>query len=253
MELDRMIRYLDDYLRISDFVDRSNNGLQIEGRSEVGRVGFAVDAGQEAFDKAAAAKVDLLIVHHGLFWGEPLMVTGYHKRRLHTVLQAGFSVYGAHLPLDAHPVVGNNIEMARLLGLHAVGTFDNHQGRDIGIVAAASLTEGAPLQLTELQRRMSHGLGVQAAIWPFREQVQSVGIITGSARGSLSNAIAAGLDGLMCGEMDHMSYNNAKDAGIGVVLGGHFMTETLGLKALARHLEKEQGLDTVWINAPTGL
>jgi dinuclear metal center YbgI/SA1388 family protein len=249
MELQGLVRYLDEYLDIGGFADRSNNGLQIEGRSEVNRIGFAVDACQEAFDKAAAAKVDMLIVHHGLFWSEPLMVTGYHKRRLERALLSGFSVYGAHLPLDAHPVVGNNVEMTRMLGLQAIGGFDNHQGRDIGIVAKAE----SPLPLAELQRRLSAALGAPAAIWPFRQQVQVVGVMSGSARSALANAIAAGLDGLVCGEMDHMTYNTAKDAGFGVVLGGHFLTETLGLKALARHLEREKGLDTVWIDAPTGL
>ena len=118
-----LVHYLDRYLRIDAFEDRSNNGLQVEGRGEVRRIGFAVDASLDAFRQAAAAAVDMVIVHHGLFWSEPPMVRGAHALRLRALLEAGISVYGCHLPLDAHPEVGNNAELARLMGLQVTGEF----------------------------------------------------------------------------------------------------------------------------------
>lgn len=249
MDLRELVTYLDQYLQVRDFNDRSNNGLQVEGRAEVRRLGFAVDASLDAFQQAAAAQVDLLIVHHGLFWSEPLMVTGSHGQRLHTLLSNDISLYGAHLPLDAHPEIGNNAEMARLLGLKPVEGFAAAHGRPVGLVATAE----AELPHEELRLRLGQVLGLEARAWPFRPTAQRIGLLTGSAVGAIGEAIAARLDALICGELAHMVYHAAKEAALGVVLGGHYATETLGPKALMRHLAREHGLDTVWIEAPTGL
>ncbi len=249
MILQNLVAELDEYLAIRDYDDRSNNGLQVEGKLEVQRIGLAVDACQEAIDRAAEAKVDLLLVHHGLFWGEPLMVTGAHRRRLSTLLLADISLYGAHLPLDGHPEVGNNAVMARLLGLTVEGGFGFSNGRPIGLVAR---TPGGTV-LEDIRLRLEDALGAEARAWPFRKRVDRVGLVMGKATSLISQAIDMRLDALVCGELEHMVYHTAREAGLAAVLGGHYQTETVGVKALGRWLEDCYGLETVWIEAPTGL
>ena len=249
MDLDRLVSYLDEYLGVADYEDRSNNGLQVEGRREVRRVGYAVDACQEAFAEAAAKGVDLLVVHHGLYWGSPLMVTGVHRNRLLTLLQAGVSLYAAHLPLDAHPEVGNNAEMTRLLGLAPETGFGYSGKRPIGQIAQAP----AGTTLESLRQRLGEVLGSEAISWPFREDVHRVAVVTGKATSLVYEALASGADTLVFGELEHSVYHTAKEAGLGVVLGGHYRAETLGLRALARHLESTHGLESHWIEVPTGL
>ncbi len=249
MRLHDLVAELDEYLAVRDYDDRSNNGLQVEGRTEVNRIGLAVDACQEAFDKAVAAKVDLILVHHGLFWGDPLMVTGAHRRRLSTLLKADISLYGAHLPLDGHPEVGNNAVMARLLGLKVEGGFGFSNGRPIGLTARAP--EGTSLE--DIRLRLGQSLGIEAHSWPFRERVSRVGLVMGKATSLVSQAIDMGIDALVCGELEHMVYHTLREAGLGAVLGGHYHTETVGVAALGQRLASRHGLETVWIEAPTGL
>ena len=125
MDRDELVRYLDAYLRIQDFPqDPSLNGLQVEGKRTVRKVGAAVDAGEAIFRKALEEEVDFLIVHHGLFWGKPFPIVGHHKRRLETLFQGGINLYAAHLPLDAHEEVGNNFVLARELGLVDLTPWD---------------------------------------------------------------------------------------------------------------------------------
>ena len=249
MTLAELVAELDGYLAIGDYDDRSNNGLQVEGRADVRRIGLAVDAAQETFDKAVEAGVDLLLVHHGLFWGEPLMVTGSHRRRLVTLLSNDVSLYAAHLPLDGHPDVGNNAVMARMLDLEVQGGFGYSRERPIGLVAA--VPGGATVE--QLRQRLSAALAAPVLAWPFRERAARVGLVTGKATSLLPQAVALGLDALICGEMEHMVYHTAREAGLAVVLGGHYQTETVGVKALGRWIEGRFGLDTIWIDAATGL
>lgn len=249
MLLTELVAYLDRYLDIAAFDDRSNNGLQVQGVADVQRVAFCVDASDEAFRKAAAAEAQMLIVHHGVFWNEPIMVRAAQRTRLQTLFDAGLSLYGCHLPLDAHPQVGNNVELARLLALKPVVEFGIAHGRPVGLIAEAE----APLALEELRQRLAAALGGPAWVWPFRDQARRVGVLTGNATGVLGQAIDARLDALVCGELGHMAYNDAKEAGLGVVLGGHYATETVGLHALARHLSTSFPLETVWVDVPTGL
>jgi len=249
MNLYDIVDHLDDYLHIDDFDDASDNGLQIEGQREVHRVGFAVDACLEAFEQATAAEVDLLIVHHGLFWGDTYMITGLHRRRIKALLQHDMSLYAAHLPLDAHSEVGNNAEVVRLLGLKPVDRFGIVRGQPVALIAAAE----PPLSLSDLKKRLSAATGASAHVWPFNQEATHIGVVTGSALGILDEATSIGLDALVCGEIGHVGYHLAKEAGLGVVLGGHYATETLGLKALMRKMRADHDLDCVWIAAPTGL
>jgi dinuclear metal center YbgI/SA1388 family protein len=250
MKRDELVAYLDDYLQVKAIEDRSNNGLQVEGAEGVSCLAFAVDAGLAAFQGAQAAGAQMLIVHHGLFWGEPILVTGIHRRRLLALLDAGISLYASHLPLDLHPEVGNNATLARWLGLQGVAPFGNYRGQPIGV--GGQLPEACSLDRFVTQVAGVLGEPV-AQVWPFGPTaVLKVGIISGSAADLVDEAAAAGLDLFFTGEVSHSVYHQARELGINVVYGGHYATETAGLKALAGHLAARFALQTLFLDLPTG-
>lgn len=250
MTRDELVAYLDDYLAIKTIADDSNNGLQVEGAAEVRRVALAVDASLAAIDGAARAGAEMLIVHHGLFWGKPILVTGIHRRRLGRLFEADVSLYAAHLPLDMHGEVGNNAVLARWLGLEGVGPFGDYQGMAAGTCGRLP----APIALAEFANRVAAAVQQPViGMWPFGPPtVQSVGIISGGAAFLLGQAAAAGVDVYLTGETSHGRYHEARELGLNVVFGGHYATETAGLKALGDHLANRFGLGIVFLDLPTG-
>ena len=251
MELGELTRYLDAYLRPSAFRDAGEalNGLQVENRrGQVARVAAAVDACAATIAMAAAAGTDLLLVHHGLFWGGLRPVTGPHYRRLAALLRHDIALYSAHLPLDCHPDVGNNPVLARQLGVSIRGDFGIYHGQSIGVWGEVSLERDA------LVDRIRGLLGGAPRLLPFGpEQVARVGIITGAGASATTQAAAAGLDTFITGDGPHWTFFDAEELGVNVVRAGHYATETLGVKALAAHLETQFGLPWVFLDHPTGL
>ena len=248
MNRDALVTYLDDYLGCRGSADYSDNGLQIEGGADVTRLALAVDACQETIAGAVAAGAQMLIVHHGLFWGKALMVVGPHRRRVQALLDGGCSLYAAHLPLDRHPEVGNNAQLARLLGLTVVGGLGEAFGLPVGVIATATTTR------TALVARLAASLGVTPLVLPEGpEQVQRIGIISGGAARDIATAAAAGCDTYITGETSHSSYHDAAEYGVNVIYAGHYATETVGLKALAAHLDAQFALPSTFIDRPTGL
>lgn len=250
MTLDELREYLDGYLRIRELPDYGGavNGLQVEGTREVRRVAVAVDAAQATVERAIAGGADLLLVHHGLFWDGNLPVTGRRYRRLRALLEAGVAVYAAHLPLDVHPEVGNSPVLARALGLELRGTFGDYKGMPLGTWGETDLSrEGLCARLDEL-------LGGRVKMVPGGpERVRRVGVITGGAGSMLPAAVAAGLDAFVTGEGAHHHFFDAEEGGINLYFGGHYATETWGVRALARHLEERFGLEWFFVDHPTGL
>jgi dinuclear metal center YbgI/SA1388 family protein len=248
MNRDELVAYLDDYLGCRGSADYSDNGLQVEGDAEITRLAFAVDACQETIAGAIAAGAHMLIVHHGLFWGKVLMVVGPHRRRVRALLDAGCSLYAVHLPLDRHPEVGNNAQLARLLGLTVTGGLGEAFGLPIGVIATATTTR------TALIARLKASLGVTPLMLPGGpEQVRRVGIISGGAARDVVAAAAAGCDTYITGETSHSSYHDAAEYGVNVIYAGHYATETVGLRALAAHLDAQFALPSTFIDRPTGL
>jgi len=240
-----LVQYLDSYLKIEEIEDTSNNGLQVEGTVEVRCVAFAVDACQVSIDAAIAAGAQMLIVHHGLFWSKPLPLVGPHRRRVKALLDADCSLYAAHLPLDVHPEVGNNVELARLLGLTVAGDFG-----DVGVVAHAP----AGLTLSALVEQVEAVLGFTPRVQACGpETVQRVAIVSGGPARNIAKAAQAGCDTYLTGEPSHSVYHDPAEYGINVIFAGHYATEKVGLQALARHLEAKFGLETTFIDLPTGL
>ncbi len=245
-----LITYLNDYLHISEHEDRSNNGLQVEGASSVTKVAFAVDACQTAFEAARDAGAQLLITHHGLFWSEVKLLTGPHFKRVKTLLDANIGLYGVHLPLDAHPEVGNNVELCRIIGLNDIQPWGSYKGHAAGFGG----TLPRPITLNNLAAKIDAALGASSRVLAFGPQVvDRVAVCSGGASSLIPQVVAAGFSTYFSGETSHSYYHDAKDYGLNVIYSGHYATETVGLKALARHLETRFDLQTVWLDLPTGM
>lgn len=252
MELRALVSYLDRYLRATDVPDYPNalNGLQVDsGRTEVRRIAVAVDAAQATIDRAIAGGADLLIVHHGLFWDGNRTVTGRRYARLKALFDADLPLYSSHLPLDVHPEVGNNAVLARELGISIQDGMGDFKGMQVGVWGTMEL-----IHRDALSARLSALLEGPVTMAPGGpELVGRVGVITGGAGGSVVDAAALGLDAFISGEGAHHNFFDAEEGGVNLLLGGHYATETWGVKALARHLEAEFGIEWSFIHHPTGL
>lgn len=250
MKLTELVPYLDEYLAIRDVPDYRDayNGLQVEGPADVSRVAVAVDACAATIDAAVAGGAQFLLVHHGLFWGVKVPITGTVYRRLAPLIRSGVAVYACHLPLDAHPEVGNNHVLARILGLDPGGLFGEFEGVPIGVWCDADLDRA------ELAGRIRDALRVEPhVIATGPEQLRRVGIVTGGGGDWADRAQAAGCDTLVTGEGQHHTYFSFEERGMNAIYAGHYATETVGVKALAAHLGRKFGLETFFIDHPTGL
>ena len=250
MKRSKLVTYLDTYLGLGSFegLDRSLNGLVVGGvEKEVRKVAFAVDACQATFEKAIAEGADLLIVHHGLYWGTPLPITGAHHMRISTLLKGNLDLYAAHLPLDAHPEVGNNVVMAGRLGLQDIEPFAPYKGAMLGFKGA--FKEGKDTKWIAEQ------LGFEnPVVLPFgKESITTVGIVSGGASSDVYAALTDGLDCFITGEVEHQIYHDAQESGITVIGGGHYQTEIFGVQALSEHMRDTFDLEVCFIANPTGL
>lgn len=250
VDLDELCAYLDEYLRISEVPDypTAYNGLQVANSGKVTRIAVAVDAVQATVDRAAETGADLLIVHHGLFWDPNPLLTGRRYRRIQRLLEADVAVYSAHLPLDVHPEVGNNAVLAREIGVEAEGNFGEYRGFPIGVRGRLEIERQA--LVARLAKLLAGPVRVIAA---GPERVAQVGVITGGAAGEVKRAKEVGVDTFITGEAAHHHYFDAEEAGVNLILGGHYATETWGVRALAQHLEERFGLPWTFIEHPTGL
>ncbi len=249
MQLAEITSYLDDYLKIADYKDRCNNGLQVQGNPEVTKVAFAVDASLAAFKGALNYGAQLLFVHHGLFWSNHVQVTGAHYERLKVLLNNGIGLYACHIPLDAHPEVGNNVQLAGIAGLQNLQRWGEHQGDIISYIG--DLPQAMPLDrlVARIEAQIGKGCRTQSSGQPARR----VAVLTGFGVDFAAAARAAGADTLITGETSHEWYHKNAELGINIIYGGHYATETLGVLALARKLVEKFQLDPTFIDLPTGM
>ncbi len=244
--------YLDEYLRIQEVPDEPNavNGLQVENRSgHIERIVAAVDATMATIAGARAPRT-LLLVHHGLFWDGNVPVTGRRYRRLAALLEHDIALYSAHIPLDAHPEVGNNHVLGRAIGLAAMESFDSYRGAPVGVQGALDPALSRQALVDRVVKQIG---GIARLIAGGPEWCRRIGIITGGAGGRIGNAAAAGLDTYITGEGAHHTYFDAMEFGVNVIYAGHYATETLGVKALAEHLSGKYGIPWEFHDHPTGM
>ncbi len=247
--------YLNNVLQVADFEDASLNGLQVQGPDDTKKIGFAVDACLATFKKAAKEKCQLLIVHHGILWGDKRKaLTGQHFERIQALISGSVGLYAVHLPLDAHQRYGNNAELARITGVKNLKPFGSDKyGKAIGWMGKLK-RQGT---LTEIAQLLKATLRAECVVHPFgrKEDVKiaTIGIVAGFGSSCVPEAAQLGLDLFLTGEFPHSSFHVAKEAGLSVIAAGHYITETLGLRALMPLLEKRFKVQTVFLDEPTGL
>jgi dinuclear metal center YbgI/SA1388 family protein len=250
MNISELTAYLDELLKVGDITDWPNavNGLQVENSGRVTRIAAAVDATEQTIRKAIELGCDVMLVHHGLFWDGLGAVSGRRYRRLKLLMDSDIAVYAAHLPLDVHAELGNNIQLARSVGINVQGMFGIHSGTTIGVWGMLEIRREA------LAARLDDLLGVRVKLIPGGpEMISRVGVITGGAGSMINEAVAAKLDAFITGEGAHHTYFDAMENGINVYYAGHYATETFGVRALAAHLNEKFGLPWEFIDCPTGL
>jgi dinuclear metal center YbgI/SA1388 family protein len=239
-----VVKFCDELTHSPEFKDYPGayNGLQIENSGEITRIGASVDAGLESFEQAIGKGIDFLIVHHGPFWEPAIPLTGIRYRKFLTALQGSLAVYGSHLPLDAHPEIGNNVLLAREIGLIPSGQFGFYEGQPIGWYADTDYSR------TELESRLKNRFPNMTALNHGTDTPKRVGIITGGGASSLPELAADGIDTLITGECSQHHFNQSQELGINLYLCGHYATEVFGVQALAKKIADHFGLDWEFID-----
>ena len=245
-----IVNYCDRILqtaRIGDY-DGAVNGLQVENSGTVTRIAATVDASLATVKLAIAAKADLLIVHHGLFWSPRQPWTGTTRQLLRLLVENNLAVYSSHLPLDAHPRLGNNAQLCAALGLKKLKPFFASHGQTIGFKSQTKISR------SELAQRLARATGAKPSLIPGGKEICArIGVVTGGAGAELGQAAAEGVDTFITGEGPHWTYALAEELGMNVFYGGHYATETFGVKALAAELSKKFKVPWAFWDHPTGL
>ena len=248
--LNEIVGYCDSYLRLGEIQDYENalNGVQTENSGTIKKIAAAVDVSSRALQESAKRGADLLIVHHGMFWTGLRPVTKALRRQLKFAFENDIAIYSAHLPLDLHPEVGNNVLLMRALGFEESEPFFEEKGSLLG---RRTLVDVA---LSELIKRLEKAVaGPVKNIASGSKKARAIGVITGAGGSEIEGVAAEGIDTFITGEAPHWAAIAAEELGINLLLAGHYATETFGVKALAAHLAKRFRVDWEFINLPTGL
>jgi dinuclear metal center YbgI/SA1388 family protein len=246
--LNSIVRFLNKELNVRSIPDSSRNGLQVRVPKEIKRVGFAVDASLATFEKARRRGVDFLIVHHGIKWKKQRDKTGSIKRRIDYLKRHKINLYACHLPLDAHPTYGNNINLTQILGLSRIEKFGRFRAHYIGYQGRLPTARSAQWIASLLNKKIRS----RCTVLKFGpSKIRSVGIISGGGHAALAEAYKEGLDCFITGEAPHHFYHEAKELGISAILAGHYETETLGVKSLMPLIRSKFDVSTVFLDVPT--
>jgi dinuclear metal center YbgI/SA1388 family protein len=245
--LTTLVEEADRFLGAARISDYCPNGLQVEGRPQVRRIVSGVTASQALLDAAVEAEADVVLVHHGYFWkGEDACVTGMKRRRLQTLLGNDISLLAYHLPLDVHPEVGNNVQLARQLDITVEGPLDPNNPKVVGLLG--SLAE--PMSARDFARRVQEVLGREPLLVEGDGMVRRVGWCTGGGQGYIDNAIAAGVDLYLTGEASEQTFHSARENGVGFIAAGHHATERYGVQALGEYLARRFAIDHLFVDCP---
>jgi dinuclear metal center YbgI/SA1388 family protein len=249
-EFDRIMNQLLDMERTGS-IDSSLNGVQVgDPDMEIAKIAFSVDASMETFKRAAECGANLVFVHHGLLWNKQKRITGTFYKRIKYLVDNSMALYAVHLPLDMHPELGNNIGIARRIGLVDVGQFGEYKGLKIGI--KGSLPD--PKSIEEITNMICVTRECCLGVLPFgKERIQTVGIVSGDDPRAGLEAIDDKLDCFITGASSHEIYHDCLEAGINVIFGGHYYTEVWGVMQVAEKVRESLGIDVTVLDIPTGL
>ncbi|MCI0535248.1 MAG: Nif3-like dinuclear metal center hexameric protein [Verrucomicrobiales bacterium] len=248
--LRKIVQHCDRLLQKNQFQDYDGavNGLQVENRGHVSRMAAAVDGSLATIHMAVKAKADLLIVHHGLFWNPSHPWTGKRYETISLLIENDLAVYSSHLPLDAHPRLGNNAGLCATLGFKNLKPFFFERGQPLGLRTTANVSREG------LRSRLSQAVGGRVTLIPGGPAMcRRIGVVTGGAGSHLKLAATEGVDTFITGEGPHWTYALAEELGVNVLYAGHYATETFGVKALAAYLAKKFDLPWEFLDHPTGL
>ncbi|KFF81593.1 Nif3-like dinuclear metal center hexameric protein [Pseudomonas syringae] len=245
--LSTLVEEADRYLNSARIQDYCPNGLQVEGRPQVMRIVSGVTASQALLDAAVDAQADLVLVHHGYFWkGENLCVVGMKQRRLKTLLKHDISLLAYHLPLDVHPEVGNNVQLARQLDITVEGPLDPENPRVVGLIG--SLSE--PMTARDFARRVQDALGREPLLIEGSQMIRRVGWCTGGGQNYIDQAVLEGVDLFLSGEASEQTFHSARENDISFIAAGHHATERYGVQALGDYLARRFALEHIFIDCP---
>ncbi|ABV36503.1 conserved hypothetical protein [Shewanella sediminis HAW-EB3] len=233
-------RYLSEFLQISNYKDYAPNGLQVEGRSKIATIVTGVTACQALIDRAIALNADAILVHHGFFWkGEPEVITGMKQRRVKALLAHDINLFGYHLPLDGHPMLGNNAELGRRL--------DISDAEPVEDVAQGLIWQGrldTPMSVEAFSARLNHVLNREAQhIGQSNDEIKSIAWCSGGAQDYIDIAADLGVDAFISGEVSERTFHSAMELGVHYFAAGHHATERYGIQALGEHLAREFNLE----------
>ena len=249
--LKKIVEHLDSYLDTKNINDDSWNGLQIEGKSEVEKVLFAVDAGLETFEKAIEKNADMVVVHHGLFWksANPSLIN-WNKKRIELLVKNGISVYASHLPLDKHPESGNNAQLLKILGFEKNKEFGFSNGEFISFTGKTN----QPKTIIEIENILKKELHATCKTLAFgKKEISTIAVCSGGGGyPQFIESLDTDVDLYLTGDSTEM-YHLVKDANMNVIFAGHHATEIVGVKALAEIIKKEFEVETLFVDIPTVL
>jgi len=246
---DAITAFCDELLDVASFEDYGPNGLQVPGRTEVSSIATGVSANLETLERAIEAGAELIITHHGLLWGDELSPLSVPMAtRLRALLCSDVSLAAYHLPLDAHPEMGNNALLRDALGLEADDRpFGQAKGSAVGLIGRA----GDPIDIGELRHRLSEAVGQEPLVFDAGpERISSVGIVTGSGGFALHEAGPLGLDALVTGEPSEPVMGEAREYGVHFLAGGHYATETFGVRRLGELVAERFAVEHTFIDVP---
>ena len=251
MKRDKLITYLDNYLRIADIKDYGPQGLQVESaNNEIKRIALAVDTAPAVIAAAAAWNADMLLVHHGVLWRTVERIAGPLGERVRLLLGHSINLYAAHLPLDAHPEVGNNAELARMFGVAVADWWGTPTGVPLGVIGPVAGSPTLEHLVNQIEQQLNNKAHVLAN-GPSR--VGTMAIMSGFGADDIAEVKALGADTYLTGETSHANYWAAADHGLNVIYAGHYATETVGVQALGRHLADKFSLEVKFFDFPTGM
>ncbi len=249
MYINEINKFLKSVLDPECINDYAINGIQVENDRPVKKIGFTVDASLEAIKLLIENHCDLLIVHHGFYWGKVLPVAGNYRQKLKMLLENDIGLIAYHLPLDAHEEYGNNIQILKAIGFDKIDMFAGYKGTKIGWYCENEKS----LAIEEIIKR----IGINGSVYKYlnfgKNEIKTIGVVSGGGNFCFDEVVSRGFDLFITGDADHIIYHNAKENNVNVLFGGHYFTETFGVKALKKLIEKQFNLECEFFDIPTGL